>query len=253
GDRLVYFVDGLNKDRVINIDKVQLSDDIESISIVPIYDYSDSLDYEVLNNGNLLSGEYYILIEYVDGNGGRSFYKNIINGIPIERGDYNVDEKKVITDAVSQGTSFLEELKDYDEVRGTVDESRTDKSIIIHVNLNNNFSNLNIYIAHRYEGVYNVYLKEEVYASGSINISSLNDFILLDESVSDIITPNILYSKSSSITQIDNRLIMANTSTEGYNIDFQEFANNIKVGYEIELEAFAHNYEYGENYTGTGA
>src|SRR5690606_34721992 len=118
---------------------------------------------------------------------------------------------------------------------------------------NDDFSSFNLYVVRRYDSNEYLYLKENISSRNSIIINSLDTFVPIDESLSDIITPNILYSKSSSLTQMDNRLVLGNTNIDGYDYDFQSFANSIKVGYEIELEAFSDNLPIGGNYEASGA
>lgn len=249
GDRLVYFVDGLNKDRVINIDKVGINDDIESISVNPIYDYSDKLDYEVVEGGILRVGEYFVLVSYNDINNKETIYKDIIDGIPIEIGNYNSNNRKVITNAVSSSPEFLYETREFRDIKGGEDGDVSSKSIRINIT-KENFKSINVYVIRKTGNDIEVYLRENITASNSYTIYDLNDFQLLGSDISEVVVNNIIYSRSEAITQKDNRLILGNTNIESYNYDFQSFANTIKVGYDIELEAFSYNINMYSNAVG---
>lgn len=224
GDRLIYFVDGENKDRVINIDKVGLSDNIESLSISPVYGYSNYLKYNIINRGNLKSGEYSIFVSYLDENGKESAYKEYIDNIAIENGIYSNN-----LDVNSNYLSYINSADRYD-VYGLPENSHTNKSIEIEVNNTvEYYKNINIYVILKHNTNTEVFLLENIPLQNKIIISDLNNYESLGNDVSAVIVDNIIYNSSEAIAQKENRLILANTKLESHNIDFQSIANQIKV------------------------
>lgn len=226
GDRIVYFVDGFNKDRVINIDKIKLTDNIESLSINPIYTASNYLDYSISDGGNLKAGEISIFISYNDINDKESYFKDYIENIPLGSGTYSTATQYSNTEYANytENKSAINS-----NVFGLTEPSYVSKSINIKPVINPNYSTANIYVIYKNNTLTEVYLKENVSLDTVITISDLNDFILLGSDVSSVIVSNIIYNNSEAITQKDNRLILANTKLEGYNFDFQSIANQIKV------------------------
>lgn len=224
GDRIVYFVDGFNKDRVINIDKVLLTDSIESLSISPIYSSSDYLRYDINSDGgNLRSGNYSVYISYNDINGKESNFKDFIENIPIGNGKYS--DRTNITD--TQYLNYLEG-KDFD-VYGLPENTPANKSIVIYPNVNTNYSSLNIYVILKLNTTTEVFLSENIPLDETIVISDLNSYSTLGNDISAVIVNNIVYNYSETLVQKDNRLLLANSKPEGHNIDFQSIANNITV------------------------
>lgn len=240
GDRLIYFVDGYNKDRVINLDKIQLTDDIESISINPIYDHSSSLNYTInYLGGNLPSGKYYIFVESLDINGKSSQFKYLIDGIPIENGNYKEELSKSSITSYSEYNEFVQESQDFNEVYGLLENTTTSKSISLDLsNVNSNYSTVNIYVILKQDTDYTIYTLENRTITDSVVISSLSDLTLLDGDISSILVSNIIYNKSETIAQKDNRLLLANTQLETYDYDFQQIANNVTVKPLLRREVF---------------
>lgn len=238
-DRIVYFVDGLNVDRVINIDKIQLSDNIESLAINPIYGYSDYLEYNINTaGGNLRSGKYSIFISYNDINGKESSFKDYVENIPLGNGIYH------------KTSDTTGNLVQYDragnfDVYGLPANSPTGKSIDIYPNVNDNYETLNIYVVLETDAEITVYLLENLPMDNKVTIGTLDNYLNLGSDVSQILVNNIIYNYSEAITQKDNRLLLANTKPEGYDANFQEIANNITVEAVVNRNFFGTTNAYG--------
>lgn len=240
GDRIIYFVDGYNKDRVFNLDKIELTDDIESISINPIYDHSGYIDYTVnYLGGSLPSGKYYIFVEPKDSNGKSAQYKHLIDGVPIENGDYKEELSKSSINSNLEYQNFIQETQDFSNVFGLQAETTTSKSITLDLStLNENYTLVDIYVVLRNDDEYKVYLSENRTIIDKFIISNLSELLLLGSDISEILVNNVIYNKSETLIQKDNRLILANTKLETYNYNFQQIANNITVKPLLKNEVF---------------
>lgn len=251
GDRLIYFVDGLNKDRVFNLDNIELSDNIESISISPIYDTSGYTDYTInYIGGTLPSGKYYIFIQPRDINGKTSQYKNLIDGIPIENGDYKEELTKVNISTIIQLGEFENETNSFNEVYGLPEDSITSKSITLDLsNLDSNYTNVDIYVVIKNDTTYRTFVRENITLSDKFILNDLSTFTDLGADISSILVDNIIYNNSETLIQKDNRLLLANSRPEGYNKDFQIIANGITVKPLLKKELFNSSIRYSNSYT----
>lgn len=240
GNRIVYFVDGFNKDRVINIDTIELSDHIELLAINPIYGYSSNIDYNIDNgNGSLPNGKYYIFIAPKDKNFKTAQFKYLIDGIPIENGDYKSDLFKSQITTEAQLNEFKEEQTSFSGVYGLKEDVNVPKSVVIDTSiLNDDFEYMDVYVIVQDNTEYKVYLRENFSISDIYYLNSLDNFIELGSDISAILVDNVIYNKSETLIQKDNRLILANTNLESYDIDFQAIANQIKVKPLMNYELF---------------
>lgn len=226
GDRIIYFVDGINNDRVFNLDKILLTDNIESLNINPIYSSSNYLDYDIESSGgNLKAGSYSVFISYNDKNGKESPFKEYIENIPLGNGKYTTKQNYIDSELSNYDTNYNNNF----EVYGLPEDSNTFKSIVIHPNTNDNFSTINIYVILKTDTKTEVYVNENVSIDDNIIISNLSNYVLLGSDITNVIVDNLIYNNSETIVQKDNRLILANTKPESYNYNFQDIANNIKV------------------------
>lgn len=225
--RIIYFVDGFNDDRVINIDIDSNSYDISLFSInssanKPIIDAT-----VVDNGGSVISGQYFIAVSYNLGDSYTTEPLIVSNGISIASEDYY--NNKPVTETLT---------KLYGQTDGDIIPTATRKSLSINVtNIDDSFDSYNI-IIYRQTLTGNVTrLISNIDPTESNFIftgfeGELNDTI----SLNDIITDSINYYASEAIQQKDNRLLRANSKLRATNINYQEYANNIKVNYIINEE-----------------
>lgn len=239
GERIIYFVDGYNDDRVINIDTIELTDLVGSLAINPSYDISNpELSTKVISGGGvLLAGEYSVLISFKDKNKKTSLERAQANNIPIEQGNYYEDEGLSYTPLSADNIAKYIQISADNSVKGSSGESgRTDKSIqieILGLDLDL-YPTLDIYLVRRTATDVEVLMLEDFKSSKLINISGGEDFENLGSELSTVIVNTINYNKSHAITQYNNRLIRANTYSENANSDFQEIANNIEVTFRVQ-------------------
>ena len=224
GERLIYWVDGLNDDRVINIDIDSTVFDINLFSIT-----TDSskplLSPTVLDTGgNLISGQYFISISY---NIGTSYSTDpLLVSKPISIAFENYYNK----DELNKNINRL-----FGQTDGDIIPRPTKKAIEIKLsNLDTNYDSYNIIIVRQEQSaniitvVKNISLIKDTFIyTGSEG--TIDDTLTLN----DIITSSINYYASEAIIQKDNRLLRANSKLKNSIINYQEYANNIVVTYKI--------------------
>lgn len=225
--RIVYWVDGLNDDRVLNIDIDSTTYDISLLSInssasKPI------IEATVIDNGGLVtSGQYFIAVSYNLGDTYTTQPLIVSKPISISSEDYYNNQP--VTETLS---------KLYGQTDGDILPSPTRKSIQINVtDIDSNFDSYNIIIYRQLETgniirvIKNISPSENVYIfTGSEG--DLDDTITLN----DIITNSINYYASEAIIQKDNRLLRGNSKLKASSINYQAYANNIVVRYVIHEE-----------------
>ena len=225
--RIVYFVDGLNADRVINIDIDTTAYDITLFSINSAAS-RPKLEATVVDNGGaLISGQYFIAISYNIGESYTTEPVAISKPISIASEDYynNVTVTEDIT-------------KLFGQTDGDVIPTPTRKSIVIDTTeLDENFDSYNIIVLRQEESTNIVRVVK--------NISPLQTSFTftgyegdLDDTITlnDIIATSINYYASEAIIQKDNRLLRGNSKLKASSVDYQAFANNIVVKYKINEE-----------------
>lgn len=229
-DRIIYFVDGINPDRVINIDDI-----IRNPTNHSYINKFNSFDCELIKNkrninianinniktnnsgGNLDIGMYQIILQYEDTFGNGSDYFGFTLAQPIVYGNYGGDYKNIIG-----GDPLL--------------FPSTNKSISFDINdIDTSYNYLNIIVGVTKNSVTTYYVVEKIGITGD-NISyTLSD---ITQDGTTLITYDKLiistnpYEVSETITQTDNRLIKANVKgkVRDYS-NFQRLASQIKVNY----------------------
>lgn len=229
-DRIIYFVDGINSDRVLNIDEI-----IRNPTNHSYLDVFGNFDCELIKNkrninianirnivvnnsgGNLGIGMYQFILQYEDIFGNGSDYFGFTLAEPIVYGNYGSDYKNIIG-----GDPLL--------------FPTTNKSISIEIN--------NIDLSYKYLNIIVGYTKNSVTTYYQVEKIGITD-ITIPYTLSDITqdgTKLITYDKlivstnpydvSETITQTDNRLIKANVKGKirDYS-EFQRLTSQIKVNY----------------------
>lgn len=233
GDRLIYFVDGHNNDRVINIDQIELTDSINSLDIVPYYASTNTLDLSVLKGGKLLQGNYVVAISFIDSNNVETNVKSISNSVSLGAGNYHENRYQEYPD---DNTYYNNQNSNFLEVKGLDNDAQTDKAIKVNIreNVVDNYTGMNVYVIRMTAETTEVSLIENTRITNELVITGAEQFIDLGDDLSTVVVNNILYNKSEVITQKDNRLLRANTKIDSYNYNFQELANSISVSYVVE-------------------
>ena len=229
-DRVIYFVDGMNPDRVINIDDIL--NNPRTHNYLNQYGFFDcdliknkrninvaSVEDIIINNsgGNLGIGVYQLILQYEDNFGNGSDYFGFTLPIPIIYGNYGGDYKNMMG-----GDPLNFPL--------------TNKSISFNITgVDRSYDYINIIVGYTKNSVTSYYKVERIGVVDDIMNYTLSD-ITMDGTIQipldELIVSNNPYDVSETITQTDNRLIKGNVKGKirDYS-EFQRLAANIKVNY----------------------
>lgn len=232
-DRIIYFVDGVNEDRVINIDNILRNPtnhvyldesgnfDCELIKNKRNFNIACTKDITVNNTGgNLELGVYQIVLQYEDSlNNGENYFGHSLP-IPITYGNYGGDYKDIIG---GDPLTF----------------PQTTKSISFTIsNIDKTYNYLNIIIACTKNGITTCYLVDKLSIVDSEILYTLTDLTTTDTvqiPLDKVIVSQNNYKISETIAQIDNRLIKGGVKqTVRDYAEFQRLANNIEVTYSTK-------------------
>lgn len=234
-ERIVYWVDGLNDDRVINIDDLSTSTlSIELLSIESSYNKAELQVTVGDTGGSLRSGQYFVALSYSLGESFSTTPFSISQPISIASENYFPVEAPVL--AISQSAN-----RQFGATDGDLPSTPTKKALNIKVtDLDQNFDNINIIV------VYNDHSTNIIKTVRNIPIKGLTEVTYTytgqngeeDTSIdlNSIVVDSIKYYGSEVISQKENRLIRGNSKLKATNINYQAIANGIKVGYKITEE-----------------
>jgi hypothetical protein len=225
GDTVIYFVDGLNFDKYLNLNnpairrnadfQVLTPEDYKAMSL-----FTSNKDIELkdakLIPGQLLSGVYYIGIEQVDSNFNPTKFISLSNPIPIA----NIQNNSVSTnsDGLPPGT-----------VSGNGIQITVDKDV-----LGETYPYINIFVIYKQEQSFNAYIYKNIpFNSSSDFIYSITNLQNSEETSIDALLNNSEYTTSFTITQLDNVLYKANLKSEDLP-NLQKYVNLIKTNYTTE-------------------
>jgi len=232
--RIIYWVDGLNDDRLLNIDIDSTGLDIALLSL------GDTALRPIIspivqnNGGNITSGQYYIGVSY---NLGDTFTTSVLTisrpmSIATEN-YYDFFDGRPIDSYTN---------KDFGLVDGDVIPTPTNKSILvdfrefgINSTLDPNFTSYNLLIIKPLiDGTYTIKIVKNIPITRDTYIYTGNEGEIDDSiSLNEVIVGTIKYYASEAITQKDNRLIRGNVKLAASQINYQALANNITVQYNV--------------------
>lgn len=229
-DRIIYFVDGYNSDRVINIDDILRNptshsylDNLGNFDCNLIKNKRNinvaSIENIVVNNsgGNLGIGMYPLMLQYEDVFGNGSDYFGFTLPEPITYGNYGGDYKNIIG-----GNPLTFPV--------------TNKSISFDItNVDTSYKYINIIAGYVKNGVTTYYKIERLGIIGNTINYTLSD-ITVDGTTTitfdELTVSTNPYDVSETITQTDNRLVKGKVKGKIRNYsEFQRLAANIKVNY----------------------
>jgi len=224
--RIVYFTDGINPPRYINIDNVDYfqtmpgpypidPDKIRLIKTTSVYPTFSSI--KVLSNGQLLAGSYNIGISFLDEDLNSTKVISVSNVINIYHDKYSKDFKDI-----NGSTNLQSPFTQY---------SNTNKSIKVTMsNLDDNFIYYRLYLIEASNGngiINNVCYTEPIpIKTTTFELTGLNTpFKTTIEQINE--EPTII-ATAKHIEQLENRLILANTTEPSYDlIGLQKYASKI--------------------------
>lgn len=246
-DRVIYFVDGINPDRVVNIDNILRN----PTSHVYLNEYG-SFDCELIKNkrninvaninditinnsgGNLEIGMYQFILQYEDSFGNGSDYFAFTLGEPIVYGNYGGNYKNIMG-----GDPLL--------------FPSTNKSISFNINnIDLSYNYLNIIVGYTKNNITSYYRVEKlgiISEDISYTLSDITTDGAIQLTYDELIVSNNPYDISETISQTDNRLVKGNVKGKirDYS-EFQRLAANIKVNYVTK--AFKHSSENSSSISG---
>lgn len=220
-ERIIYWVDGFNKDRVFNIDNGIPITDVDQLSLD--IDYIPAiLSNKIVHddNGNLLTGSYEFFASYKTPDNAITPWF-ILNAKPI-----------YIIEANTENLSPSQ----YINVDGVDSGILSNKSIELDIsNLDLNFSTLRIGILKTIKGNTTGFYIDNISYDSSTKQYTYNGFDseILVPNLADFITDIVRYYGSNAIIQSNNRLVRANLKATKIDIEYQSFANSIVVDYYI--------------------
>ncbi len=227
--RTIYFTDGINPPRYINLDNINNfrqdpsnpsspldPDKVKLIKTINTFPTFSSI--EVLNNGQLLSGSYNIGISFLDEDLNSTKVISVSNIVNIYHDKYSQDFKE-IWGSTNLQSSFAQ-------------YSNTSKSIKVTMStLDDNFTYYRLYLIEASSGngiINNVYYTEPIpVETTTFELTGLNTpFKTTIEQINE--EPTII-ATAKHIEQLENRLIIANTTEPSYDlIGLQQYASKIR-------------------------
>ena len=220
-EAVVYFTDGVNDPRYINVDDPPAT--ISNINELNIFDYISDVPEISLNNvnnsgGSLTTGTYYFALAYLDEEGNQTSYVTISNPI-------------YVNDDVN--------ISDPDSYDGAPAGTPTNKSIEFTIsNADDSFDAIQIAVIKKENGVLqSPRLIPEINSDGStITYTYTGNETFTDGSLDQIFIDNASYETAKTMEQVDDVLYMGNVS-QAPDVGFQKYANNIDVAVGVgELE-----------------
>lgn len=223
--RILYWVDGLNADRVLNIDNSDSGSldidllSIESSAIKPIVN-ATILD----TGGGVTAGQYFIAVSYNLGDTFTTSPLVISNPLSIAFESYFPDV--VINEPIT--TQFA-------ATDGDIITTPTSKAISINVSsLDSNYDSYNLLIIKPNTTGFTIKNIKSISMSTTNYIYTGSEGVIDDTlNIANIIVDTVKYYASEAIIQKGNRLIRGNSKLRGNFLDYQAFANNIVVNYKI--------------------
>jgi hypothetical protein len=230
--RIVYFVDGLNDDRIINVEVDSKDLDISLMSLAADY-IKPSVGLVVQDTGgNITTGQYFVAMSY---NLGESFTTSPLSiSRPVSIASEKYYKLGILGTSIDHAVN-----KQFGDTDGDIIPIPTPKSIsILLENLDPKYTSYNLYIIKPSStGTYTIKtIKDISITTDSFQYTGGEGEIDDSITINGIIVDTIKYYASEAITQKDNRLIRGNSKLKRSAVDYQQFANQIKVSYSVTDE-----------------
>lgn len=223
GDVIIAFRDDINPPRILNIgdldSPVLKENDLRDTFMFPQYDVA-SITTTVSENGNLPSGGYYVSYNYENADGTQTDYALISSFIWITDDD------------VSEG---------YNQIDGAQTGIPTDKAINVTLTgLDQTYDYVNLTLLYKKNGAFEAKLVKKA-SIGTPNMTFVLDFFEGETlSVTEVLNQSPTYTVAHTITQLNNRLYLANLKTEK-ETNLQFVANNINLGWKSRFITIPNN------------
>lgn len=232
---LVYFVDGLNDDRLINISQPNTLDlDISMLSMNSS-EVKPSITVESIDSGGIIkSGQYFVAVAYKD-----------INDFQTGTSEFSLPI------SISDSPYQISNSRQYINTIGSQPDSATTKKLVINIkDIDPRYNRAIIYTVQITDTETKIFKSNDLTIQGNQlrhEFTGFNDIEDTTIDLNDLIVSRVNYYASHIINQRDNRLIRGNSKIKESLINYQEYANNIKVQYSVE-EVIASNYNMRYNF-----
>lgn len=227
-ERIVYFVDGINPPRSVNIDRIQsyYSNGGLDVSLLSLQQYSDtipSLEIDLSEGmGNLASGQYFVSLQYWDEAQALTDFLSVTEGI-ILYPDSVTDSFYSVT-----GSSHSEEETYYSS-----SSSKTSKAISVRISgldQKYRYYRLALICANNSSGTINKTFITESYQVTQDHVFLTSTDGLEQIPLGDIIVSSARIKSAKTIATLHNRLILANIKEHSYRWHLlQQHASKIKA------------------------
>lgn len=221
GHRVIYFVDGINPMRRVDLDDSELIASptfLEDIKLQLNSKRAKVSLNSVTNDGNVKTGIYQFAVASITSTGNKTPYGFLSPLISIVDESYNGN---------------------WDIVDGALPQTNSNKSIKLDVtDLDTAFPYAEIIVV-TYEGLDNI---QKAYSIGTFQVTGdIKSFTYKGQDqhgaevdVSDIVVKPVVYDTGSVLSQKDNRLVISNLTASTESTNFQAFANKIILRPVIE-------------------
>jgi len=192
--------------------------DVDALSVFKKYSYPEVKIQEVLNNGRLLAGSYYVSVQYSDEN------SNGLTSWSIPKGPIYI-----YRDAISQPKNFI---------NGSPDREITGKSIRIAIeNLDPSFRFYNIGIIKSFDGIRQAYVVVTLPVIQNSYLYTGNKVTEQPIDLKDIETPATPYVSAKTIARSNGTVLLGNLKgRKEYNL--QPFISKIHLQWQSIREKY---------------
>ena len=220
-EAVVYFTDGINPPRFVNIDNFEIFSSADKYNIFNNIEKAPIVSLRKVNNvgGILGTGAYYFAVRYVDKDGNKTNFLSISNSVYI-----NDDDSDIGGDGAEPNTP-------------------TSKSVSIEIsNVDTFYNEIEIAVIKKEGGTFlpvRILPKIGITLAQTIVYTYQGNESYTEGSLDEILINNASYQTAKTIEQADSILYMGNL-TKAKDIGYQKYANNIQleaVGSEV-LEDF---------------
>ncbi len=215
-DRIVYFTDGYNLRRRLNLDNIPMLNgdiDIDSINVDSRYTIPEIKIEKVVDNGALESGSYFVFGQYADANGnGLTSMFTPVGAVPITR------------NGNSDSYAFIE---------GIASGQPTNKAIVVSFNnLDTSFDHYNVGIVRVQNGVKRVFIVNTFPTTQSKVIINGQGNAPIELPLSDLATSNNIYTTAGALEEAGDVLIWGDLKAKKQP-NLQPFFNKLQVEWQV--------------------
>lgn len=205
-ETIIYWVDGLNPVRYLNLSKIDELVDIEGLNLFVCSKGLNLIVEGVIDNGgNLESGVYQFAISYVNGN-----YSYISNPISVYKDNFSNDFKNIDGDPAGTHTTKAVQL-----TINNIDFTHNEEFKIVVIKTINNIVTVYELPSQQTSGISSTYTYTGFEEAAAVALNSVT-------------VPTATFLTAWLIAQHQDRLMLANLK-QTRNIDYQLFANQIET------------------------